>query len=486
MTKPSKAPVLVWIRKALRLADNPLWETALAYDAPIIPVFIYNTSPQQVWPLGGASRWWLHHSLENFAASLTQIGSQLVLEASDNPVKLLLAMAEELGAQAILYDQRVEPEQREEEAQLQGNAPKALHCRGLWTNLLLPPGSLFSKTGEPYRVFSPFWKQALAVTTCPELLPAPTHLPAPVAWPESKPLESLKLLPRIPWDSTMRQSWKAGEAEAQRLLYRFCEQAATAYSTQRNLPAEAGTSRLSPYLAWGEISPAQIWHQLESALGEIVRQKGSGAAVFLSEIGWREFAYQLLYFFPHTALEPLQPKFKAFPWKNDPVALKRWQTGQTGYPIVDAGMRELYATGWMHNRVRMIVGSFLVKDLLLPWQDGARWFWDTLVDADLASNSMGWQWVGGCGADAAPYFRVFNPTLQSFKFDPEGAYVRKWVPELAKLHNDVLHEPWKAKPFLLKLEGVQLGETYPEPIVDHHEAKDHALKAFAAIKMVTA
>ena len=281
-------------------------------------------------------------------------------------------------------------------------------------------------------------------------------------------------MPTIPWAAGLRKNWTPGEKGAQKLLARFLDDSLMRYPEDRNHPAVVGSSRLSPYLHFGEISPRQIWHAVHKHATRH-RQPGllHGADVYLKEIGWREFAHHLLYHFPKTPADPLRPAFEKFPWRKNKEALRRWQKGMTGYPIVDAGMRELWATGWMHNRVRMIVGSFLVKDLLLAWQEGARWFWDTLVDADLANNTLAWQWVAGCGADAAPYYRVFNPTLQGEKFDAEGSYVRKWVPELKNVPAKFIHKPWtlKARP-----------AGYPEPIVDHGAARTHALAAFRQIR----
>jgi deoxyribodipyrimidine photo-lyase len=316
-----------------------------------------------------------------------------------------------------------------------------------------------------------------------EPLPAPQQLIAPMKWPASLALETLELEPKIYWTAGMCAAWQPGEGGAGKNLSQFLAAAFEKYSEQRNRPDVVGTSRLSPHLHFGEISPRQVWHGLRAMATKrklpLTAWRGSQ---FLAELGWREFAHHLLFHFPHTPTEPLRPEFKKFPWRNEPVWLEAWQRGRTGYPIVDAGMRELWATGWMHNRVRMIVASFLVKDLLLSWQDGARWFWDTLVDADLAQNTLGWQWTAGCGADAAPYFRVFNPTSQGEKFDPRGDFVRRWCPELAKLPDAWIHQPHKASPEVLRAAGVELDRTYPEPIVSHAIARDVALEAFARIK----
>jgi deoxyribodipyrimidine photo-lyase len=303
-------------------------------------------------------------------------------------------------------------------------------------------------------------------------------LTAPGTWPASDSLDSLGLLPRIPWAGGLASTWQPGPEGAERELARFGGGSWSEYNDLRNFPALSATSRLSPHLHFGEISPRQVWHRLKGWAGP----KSAAADPYLRQLVWREFAFHLLYHFPQTPVEPLRPEFARFPWQEDAAGLRAWQRGETGYPLIDAGMRELWQTGWMHNRVRMATASFLVKDLLIPWQEGARWFWDTLVDADLANNTLGWQWTAGCGADAAPYFRIFNPVSQSEKFDAEGAYLRRYLPELAKLPDQYLHQPWEAPAEVLRGAGVELGRTYPRPIVDHHEARQQALEALATIK----
>ncbi len=354
-------------------------------------------------------------------------------------------------------------------------------------SLLFDPLEVRNKQGTPFKVFTPFWRHCLDREVAEPLGGGPRAWPSPATWPASDALADWGLLPTIPWDADFAGRWSPGEAGAKAALKRFVGEAMAAYADQRNRPAIAGTSRLSPFLHFGEISPRQIWAAVRAAGAERgVFPPNGGAKVFLSEVGWREFAHHLLFHFPDTPSEPLRPEFKAFPWRSDSDGTLRraWQRGRTGYPIVDAGMRELWATGWMHNRVRMIVASFLVKHLRLSWQDGAAWFWDTLVDADLASNTLGWQWTAGCGADAAPYFRIFAPVLQGEKFDPEGEYVRRWVPEIAKLPNRFLHKPWEAPASLRDHCGVDLGGNYPAPIVDHGEARDAALAAFKELRRV--
>ncbi len=482
------APVIVWFRQDLRLADNPALDAAIKRGAPVLPVFICSPDEEGDWPLGGASKWWLHRSLAALDASLRARGSRLIIRRG-SPLEELRRLFKASGAKCVLWNRRYEPAIIRRDTQLKS----ALGSEGVETEsfnaaLLHEPWTVQNKAGKPFQVFTPFWKTCLAKPDPPAPLPAPDALLAPGHWPTSETFEALKLLPAIDWTRGMAAAWKPGEAGAQVNLGRFVEQPFNEYTAERNRPDHAGTSRLSPHLHFGEISPRQIWHAVReygmrsAERGTLSKRTAWRDSQFLAEIGWREFAHQLLFHFPHTTREPLRPEFERFPWREDADFLRAWQRGRTGYPFVDAGMRELWATGWMHNRVRMVVGSFLVKDLLIDWRAGARWFWDTLVDADLASNTLGWQWVSGCGADAAPYFRVFNPVGQGEKFDPDGDYVRKWVPELAKLPAAWIHRPFDAPPAVLAAAGVTLGQTYPEPVVSHAIARNVALEAFAKLK----
>jgi deoxyribodipyrimidine photo-lyase len=473
---------LVWFRQDLRLADNPALAAAQAAGGPVIPVYVHAPAAEAAWAPGGASRWWLHHSLASLDADLAGAGSRLIVRAGDDCLDELRALARASGAQRIVWNRRYEPHAILRDREIKS----ALRADGLAVEsynsaLLREPWEVETQNGDAFQVFTPFWRRCLALGDPPAPQPAPHRLPAPPTWPRALALEELNLLPRIAWAGGLAAAWTPGRAGALEQLARFLEDGFADYTAKRNRPDLAGTSRLSPHLHYGEIGPREIWQAtrqcaLARGLGETWRQ-----SQFASELGWREFAYHLLFHFPHTPETPLRAKYAAFPWRTNPGALVAWQRGLTGYPIVDAGMRELWQTGWMHNRVRMIVASFLVKDLLLSWQEGARWFWDTLVDADLASNTLGWQWAAGCGADAAPYFRIFNPMLQGAKFDPDGDYVRRWVPELARLPPDVIHAPWNATKDVLGESEVRLGANYPNRLVEHESARRAALEALASL-----
>jgi deoxyribodipyrimidine photo-lyase len=481
------APVsIVWLRRDLRLGDNPALAAALARGGAVVPVFIWAPEEEAPWAPGGASRWWLHHSLAALARDLAEVGSRLVIRRGPTEAALH-AFARETGASAVFWNRLYEPTTLARDTRIKESLRAAgLEARSFNGTLLLEPTAVKTQTGAPYRVFTPFWRTVQPTIRAGEEPPRPTHIPPPAAWPESLPLEALALLPKIDWAGGMRAHWQPGEAGALALLDRFLDAAVADYPTERDRPDHDGSSRLSPHLHFGEISPLQIWRRTRAAAEHEGSAKAlRGADGFLREVGWREFAHHLLFHFPHTPAEPLRPEFARFPWRRDEALLRAWRKGRTGYPIVDAGMRQLWHTGWMHNRVRMVVASFLVKHLLAPWQEGAAWFWDTLVDADLGSNTLGWQWAAGCGADAAPYFRIFNPILQGEKFDPKGDYVRRWVPELKGLPASVIHKPWTAARGVLLAGGVELGESYPEPVVEHGAARERALAALAEIKAGT-
>lgn len=467
-------PTLVWFRQDLRVGDNPALQAALEKKVPIIPLFVW--APQEEkWPPGTNSRWWLHHSLLSLQEALAVLGLKLILRtgSSQNEIQKIV---QQTKADSVFWNRRYEPWTIERDATIKAAlAKQGLSARSFNGSLLFEPGSLSTKQGKPFQVFTPFWNCCLKQPIPSKPLPSPA---AKSCTPYLKPLysqslEDLKLLSNQSSFEGIEETWRPGEGEAKQLLQRFVKQALHDYPTLRDYPAVPGVSRLSPYLHHGEISPQTIWHACQSL---------PSCESYLRQLGWREFAHYLLYHFPQTFEQPLRSEFTSFPWNEEPSSLKKWQQGLTGYPIVDAGMRELLLTGGMHNRVRMVVSSFLVKDLMLPWLEGAKWFWEKLVDADAANNTLGWQWVSGCGADAAPYFRIFNPVAQGEKFDPEGIYVRKWIPELRALPNAWIHRPWETPNELLAKSHVVLGKTYPFPIVDHGKARLKALAAFKSLR----
>ena len=440
-------PSLVWFRQELRLSDNPALLAAVQRGGPVIPVFVWAPEEERPWAPGQASRWWLARSLAALDAALRQRGSRLIVRRGPT-VKALVKLASECGADTVFWNRRYEPAAvaRDE------NVKTAIASQIFESALLFEPGRILNGAGRPFQVFSAFWRACLAMAEPPAPERAPAGIPAPSRWPKSE---------TVPDDSTAIEGWQPGEAGAQQRMRRFLKRAGS-YATDRDRPDNEGTSRLSPHLHFGEISPRQVWHALRSN------------EPYLRELAWREFADHLLFHFPTTPDEPFRPRQREAPSKLDPRLLRLWQTGRTGFPIVDAGMRQLLETGWMHNRVRMLVASFLVKDLLIDWREGAAWFWDKLVDADLANNTLNWQWVAGCGADASPWFRIFNPVTQGEKFDPQGDYVRRWLPQLERLPAAWIHKPWEAPASDLAAAGVRLGRTYPRPIVDHREAAARA------------
>jgi deoxyribodipyrimidine photo-lyase len=486
----SVAPVLVWFRKDLRLADNAALAAALARGGPVVPVFVHDEAGEGEWPLGGASKWWLHHSLVALDVSLRERGSRLVVARGES-LAALRRLAAATGAAAVYWNRRYEPAVRARDAAIKSAlAAYGTEAKSFNSSLLFEPHTIQNKQGKPFQVFTPYWRHCSALGYPEPVKSDAATIPAPAKWPTTADgavgPEALGLLPTIPWDAGFSPMWTPGEAGAQTRLKRFMgDDVVHGYDERRNLPDIDGTSGLSPHLHWGEIGPRQIVAAVQ-ALGKKagLDPASNGARVYTTEIGWREFAYHLLFHFEHTPTKPLRADFEKFPWADDAdgAKLRAWQQGKTGYPIVDAGMRQLWATGWMHNRVRMIVASFLVKHLRLPWQHGAAWFWDTLVDADLASNTLGWQWSAGCGADAAPYFRIFAPVTQGEKFDGAGRYVRRWVPELAKVPDKFIHAPWTAPAYVLEYAKVDLGGNYHAPIVDHAEARAEALAAFKTLR----
>jgi len=483
---PEPAPAIVWLRLDLRLDDHPALYAAARRGGPVIPVFIEAPEEEAPWAPGGASRWWLSQSLRALGGALRAIGSRLIPRRGPS-IETLLALARETGARAVFWSRRYEPALRERDLRAEAALREAgLEVETFNSALLFEPRELRTRAGGPFQVFTPFYKAALAAPPPGEPLPAPARLAAPAAWPESLALEALGLEPRVDWAGGLRARWTPGEAGARERLARFLatsDPPCALYSTQRDRLDLEGGSALSPHLHFGEISPRRIWSEtrrwIAAAPGAAAAES---AGAFLRQIVWREFAHHMLWHFPHTAEAPLRPHFAAFPWSEDREALAAWRRGRTGYAFVDAAMRELWATGWTHNRARMVAASFLVKHLRIHWLEGARWFWDTLVDADLANNTFGWQWTAGSGADAAPYFRIFNPVAQAAKFDPRGEYIRRWIPELRGLAPPEIFAPWEAPPARLREAGLRPGETYPRPIVDHAAARDRALAAYARIR----
>jgi len=468
-------PAILWFRQDLRLADNPALAAAAA--GPVLPVYVLEDGPEAP---GGAARWWLHHSLAALGRALAGRGAPLVLLRGD-PRRLIPDLAARIGAREVHAGRQTEPGARRRDAETHAALERAgrrlvLHR----TALLHEPHLLRTGAGRPYAVYTPFSRALFALLQeLPPPLPPPARLQAVPGAPAGERLEALALLPRPPqpdWAAEFATHWTPGEDGAEARLAAFLAHGLATYAERRNDPAAPwGTSGLSPHLHHGEISPRQVWHAARA-------KGGAGLETFLKELLWREFAHHLLWHRPEMPERPLRPEFAAFPWRPDPRLLRAWQRGRTGYPIVDAGMRQLWRIGWMHNRVRMIAASFLVKHLLQPWQEGQAWFRDTLLDADIAANSASWQWVAGSGADAAPYFRIFNPVLQGEKFDPAGAYVRRWCPELAALPDRYIHRPHEAPEIVLRGAGIRLGVDYPAPIVDLAAGRAAALAAFAAIR----
>jgi deoxyribodipyrimidine photo-lyase len=476
------AAVLMWFRNDLRLSDNPALHAAAMSGAPVVPVYILDDDAPGDWRPGGASRWWLDGSLAALGRSLEAIGSRLIL-ARGPTREILTRLARETGARTVYCSRGYEPWASALETQLKADLDTVdvtlKRHRGV---LLFEPENLRTQQGGPFQVYTPFARAAFADGETGIILPGPAKLPAPPRWPPSDELAAWRLKPSKPdWAAGLRAAWQPGETAARNRLKAFLADGLAHYHEDRNRPDLGATSRLSPHLHHGEISVRQCWQSARTAV-EAKPASARGAEVFLKELLWREFSHHLLVHNPSLPDVPCREPFARFPWTANRAHLECWQRGETGYPIVDAGMRQLWVTGWMHNRVRMIAASFLVKHLLQPWQAGEAWFWDTLVDADLAANAASWQWVTGSGVDAAPYFRIFNPIKQAEKFDPTGTYVRTWCPELSRLPAPEIHSPWTAPADMLASAGVELGRTYPQPIVDHMAARARALAAFESAK----
>ena len=473
-------PAIVWFRDDLRLADNPALHAAAASNRPLVCLYIDDEKTPGLRRLGGAARWWLHGSLDALHGALVKRGGRLTIRRGA-AAGILAKLTAAVGAEAVYWNRRYDEPGRIADSAIESTLKdRNIEVASFNGGLLHEPWTIKNQAGKPFQVFSAYWRAVLRESPPADPLGAPRKLlfhPLPDGC-ELEPvlLAGLGLEPHAPdWAGGLRAAWNPGESAARTRLNHFLRASLREYASERDRPDRKGTSRLSPYLRFGNISARQIWHAARAALPSRSALPGMHLEKFLAELGWREFNYHVLYHHPDLAQHNFQSRFDGMRWRVDRRALTAWQRGLTGYPIVDAGMRELWATGWMHNRVRMLAASFLVKHLLIDWRKGEQWFWDTLVDADPANNAANWQWVAGSGADAAPYFRIFNPTLQAEKFDPEGKYVRHWVPELARLPAAVIHKPWAAQAAELAAAGVHLGVTYPRPIVDHDKARRRAL-----------
>lgn len=476
--QPTSAPTIVWFRQDLRLADNPALYSACD-SGEVLPVYILDDDNAGEWAIGGASRWWLHHALVDLNSSLD---GRLHLYRG-NPLEILNTLIQTHNSTDVVWNRCYEPWRIKRDAEIKTQLRKqGVDVKSFNASLLWEPWDILKKDGTPYKVYTPYYRRGCLSHVGPrEPLQIPESLGMIELSADSLTLEQLELLPSINWDIQLRERWRISETAANERLDEFILSELNDYRDGRNFPNKANVSRLSPYLHFGQISPNTAWHRAINAGGVVTDEKSLDT--FLSELGWREFSYYLLFHFPHLPRVNLQQRFNSFPWAIDKeYHLSAWKKGLTGYPLVDAGMRELYSTGYMHNRVRMVVGSFLVKNLLIHWHKGEEWFWDCLVDADLASNSASWQWIAGCGADAAPFFRIFNPITQSEKFDGAGDYIRRYVPELAKLSSKHIHAPWLAPTDVLSAAGVSVGTNYPAPIIDIKESRVIALEAFSATK----
>jgi deoxyribodipyrimidine photo-lyase len=464
---------IIWFREDLRISDQAALRAAAA-EGPVIPVYVLDDQSPGHWRMGGAQRWWLHHSLKSLAANLADKGSRLILLKGEASVKVG-ALADKLGVDTVHALKHHEPWWAEQEEKLADRLDLKLY-EG---RLLAPPGTVTTKSGDLYKIFTPFWKSLQQVMPPGDPQRAPQSIEAPDEWPDSDDLDDWDLLPTDPNWAEDFDVWTPGEAAARRAVRAFADRVQD-YANGRNLPSEDMTSRLSPHLHMGEVSPAYVWHVVSK------NRQWQTVETFLSELAWRDFCAQTIITFPDYGDEPGRDQFETLDWTDHNTGegkahLEAWQRGQTGYPIVDAGMRQLWTIGWMHNRVRMITAQFLIKHLLIDWREGEKWFWDCLVDADYASNSQNWQWSAGSGIDSHPFHRMMNPKTQSPKWESAG-YIRKWVPELADLPDDAIHVPWEADQEVLEKAGVTLGETYPEPIVEHSMARERALSAYREAK----
>lgn len=473
----SENPVIYWFRQDLRLTDNPALQEAIKTGQPVLPLYILDDEAAGDFKIGSASRWWLYNSLK---ALQKDVGKSLCFAKGD-AAKILQQIVTDTGADKIFFNRCYEPWQIQKDKEIKDVfSGRDVDVRQFHGSLLREPEHVLKGDGTPYKVFTAFYKNGFtgdAASAIPE--PQEEAKGADFFQYTLISIDELDLLPDKGWYKTFEKHWTPGEQGAQKRLDDFFAEGLADYKKGRDYPAQNAVSHLSPHLHFGEISPRSVWYAAQARIADGTSE--AQAQHFLRELVWREFSYSLLFNFPDLPRDNFQEKFDHFPWREDDEALSRWQKGMTGYPVVDAGMRELWQTGYMHNRVRMIVGSFLVKNLMLHWHHGEDWFWDTLLDADLANNSASWQWIAGCGADAAPYFRIFNPVTQGQKFDPDGAYVRRYVPELAALPDKYLHNPWEAPEDVLHKAKVKIGQDYPRPIVDLKASRERALAAFKSL-----
>ncbi len=468
----TKTANIHWFRQDLRIHDNPALAAAIEHGH-VLPIYILDDTNAGEFAMGAASRWWLHHSLAELNKSL---GGKLNIYKGD-PRSILPDICNRLPIAQIHWNRCYEPWRIERDKSIkQDLAAREITVQSHNGSLLHEPWTITKNDGGHYKVFTPYYNKLQSLPEPDPVVPTPDFANKLLSDPHASSIDSLALLPDIAWDTGLQKAWKPGESHAQARLQHVLDSHLEDYKTGRDFPAKNSVTRLSPHLHFGEISPRQIWHALNAL------QPDENTEHFKRELCWREFSYYLLFHIPSLPTENLRPMFDKFPWHNDPDQLKRWQQGQTGFPMVDAGMRELWQTGYMHNRVRMLTASFLVKNLQIDWRLGAAWFWDCLVDADLANNTASWQWVAGSGADAAPYFRIFNPTTQGEKFDADGQYLTKFVPELKGLPKKYLFKPWEAPPHVLEQANIQLGKTYPSPMIDLKASRQHALDAYQLIK----
>ena len=470
---------IVWLRRDFRLHDNAALSHAICKHDKVLPVYIYSPEEELSWKPGEASNWWLHYSLNSFIHSLKQYETRLVLRKG-NCLHQLKGLCKELKIASVYWNRLYEPaaikRDKQIKSQLRAHGIDAQSFKG---SLLQEPWEGLKDNGEPYKVFTPFSKQYFRPGFLTEDFPPPKQINSIDNISDSIKLEELKLKPDVNWDKNFFNCWQPGEAGAKNKLEQFLSHVLYNYKNTRDIPSMEGISRLSPHLHFGEITPKTIWNSIIQFAG--TEQKEIDVNAYLRQLVWRDFAHHLLFYYPHTTDKPFRESFNEFPWNENSQQLDAWCQGKTGIPIVDAGMRELWSTGWMHNRVRMLVASFLTKNCLIHWQYGAKWFWDTLLDADLANNSMGWQWTAGCGVDAAPYFRIFNPVRQGERFDSNGAYVRQWLPELSNLPNKYIHQPWMLPGSLAAELNFKPGKSYAVPIVDLSETRKTALEKYRSL-----